>query len=164
MVRERNSQWMRTNCHDCHGNFGQVTKPIFNCNNLEIQVLIYWLLYLKKKKKFQMLDKIFFKVTCHDAWWIEWNSTVYQISLSAHLCRAPTLLWFLLRFSLLFHPFYSYLNSILQFTLWIILIFLSYPCPYSDIASYDYSPIFVTMTLYSYVSDYCIPYFLRTSI
>ena len=25
-----------TNCHDCHGNFGQVTKPIFNCNNLEI--------------------------------------------------------------------------------------------------------------------------------
>ena len=31
-------------------------------------------------------------------------------------------------------------------------------------APYDYSPIFVTMTLYSYVSDYRIPYFLRTSI
>jgi hypothetical protein len=22
-----------TNCHDCHGNFGQVTKPIFNLRN-----------------------------------------------------------------------------------------------------------------------------------
>ena len=29
---------------------------------------------------------------------------------------------------------------------------------------YDYSPIFVTMTLHSYVSDYHIPYFLWASI
>ena len=90
---------------------------------------------------------------------------IYQFSLSAHLCRAPILLRFLLRFSLLCHPSYSYLNPILSFTLWIILIFLSYPCPYSDIPHHMIiSPIFVTMTLYSYVSDYRIPYFLRTSI
>ena len=62
-------------------------------------------------------------------------SVIYQILLSPHLCRAPTLLRFLLRFSLLFHPFISYLNPILSFTLWIILIFLSYPCPYSDICT-----------------------------
>ena len=60
---------------------------------------------------------------------------IYQISLSAHLCRAPTLLRFLLRFLLLFHPLYSYLNPILSFTLWIILIFLFYPCLYSDICT-----------------------------
>ena len=58
---------------------------------------------------------------------------IYQFSLSAHLCRALILLQFLLRFSLLCHPSYSYLNPILSFTLWIILIFLSYPCLYSDI-------------------------------
>ena len=68
-------------------------------------------------------------------------SVIYQFSLSAHLCHAPTLL----RFSLLFHPFYSYLNSILQFTLWIILVFLSYPCPYSDIR---------TVWLFSYLRYY----------
>ena len=42
---------------------------------------------------------------------------IYQFSLSAHLCRAPILLRFLLRFSLLCHPSYSYLNPILSFTL-----------------------------------------------
>ena len=72
-------------------------------------------------------------------------SVIYQFSLSAHLCCAPTLLWFLLWFSLLFHPFYSYLNSILRFTLWIILIFLSYSCPYSDIC---------TIWLFSYLRYY----------
>ena len=63
------------------------------------------------------------------------QTVIYQISLSAHLCHASTLLRFLLRFSLLFHLFYSYLNLILSFTLWIILIFLSYLCPYSNICT-----------------------------